>query len=157
MTEHSFDLAAALVDQAIERLERRDYGITRILFHDFGNFPINANHSVHDTGHTVRMWAYDDSGLLAAAAATGPHVGGSPQGRIVNFRAGHLTFGALDGAPGETVYFARGIHRSYTLTATAGSSSWVIGIGGGHEPQHCLPSLDEALDYILGELEPAAV
>ncbi len=94
MTEHSFDLAAALLDQAVERLSRRDYGITRILFHEFGDCILNANHTTHDTGHSVKMWAYDEHGILAAAQADAPHVGGTAQARIVTFRAGHLSFSA---------------------------------------------------------------
>jgi hypothetical protein len=118
MTEHTFDLAAALVDKAVEQLADRSYGITRVLFHEFGSFPLCYNHTRHDTGHGVKMWAYDDTGLLAAAEASAPHVGGTPEARIVNFRAGHLTFGVLDeGHPSETVFFARGAHRGYTLTA----------------------------------------
>ncbi|MCV7034830.1 MULTISPECIES: hypothetical protein [Mycobacterium] len=153
MTEHTFDLAAALVDKAIERLAQRDYGITRILFHEFGQFPLCANHTTHDTGHGVTMWAYDDTGLLAAAEASAPHVGGSPQGRIINFRAAHLTFGALDTeTAGETVFFASGA-RAYTLTATAGHADWTVAVHGG--PARRFDDLDDALDYILGELEPA--
>ena len=58
MTNHTFDLAAALVDKAVERLADRTYGITRVLFHEFGSFPLCANHTRHDTGHGVKMWAY---------------------------------------------------------------------------------------------------
>ena len=156
MTEHTFDLAAALVDQAIERLDSRDYGITRILFHDFGQFPLNANHTHHDTGHTVKMWAYDDEGLIAAAEANAPHIGGTPQGRIVNFRAGHLIFGVIDtDTAGETEFFARGA-RGYTLTATIGTPEWAVGIADEHLQDFA--DLHSALDYILTELEhePAA-
>ena len=55
MTDHSFDLAAALIDKATERLASGDYGLTRILVHEFGPFPLCANHTRHDTGHTVKM------------------------------------------------------------------------------------------------------
>ena len=51
MTEHTFDLATALVDKAVEQLADRTYGITRVLFHEFGSFPLCYNHTRHDTGH----------------------------------------------------------------------------------------------------------
>src|SRR6476619_3942621 len=85
MANHTFDLAAALVDKAVEQLADRTYGITRVLFHEFGSFPLCYHHTRHDTGHGVKMWAYDDTGLLAAAEASAPHVGGTPEARIVNF------------------------------------------------------------------------
>ncbi len=128
MTDHSFDLAAALIDKATERLASGDYGLTRILVHEFGPFPLCANHTRHDTGHTVKMWAYDDDGLMAAAEATAPHAGGNPQARIVNFRAAHLTFGALDADTAGEISFARGA-RAYILTAATGSSEWTVQIG----------------------------
>src|SRR6202171_4393223 len=156
MTEHTFDLAAALVDQAIERLDSRDYGITRILFHDFGQFPLNANHTHHDTGHTAKMWACDDQDLIPAAEANAPHIGGTPQGRIVNFRAGHLIFGVIDtDTAGETEFFARGA-RGYPLTATIGPREGGAGIAA--DPLQDSPDLHSALDYILPKLDhdPAA-
>ena len=157
MTEHTFDLAAALVDKAVEQLADRNYGITRVLFHEFGSFPLCYNHTRHDTGHGVKMWAYDDTGLLAAAEASAPHVGGTPEARIVNFRAGHLTFGVLDeGQPGETVFFARGAHRCYTLTAQPGSSSWVVVVIGSDHAPRTFTGLAQALDHILDELGTAA-
>ena len=153
MTEHSFDLAAALVDTAIERLATREYGITRILFHEFGQFPLSASHFAHDTGHTVKIWARDDFGLLAAAEASAPHVGGIPQGRIINFRPGHLIFGAIDtDTPAETCFFARG-QQPYTLTARSGSAEWAIAVDNGAPQQ--FPSLQAALGYILAEFEPS--
>ncbi|HYB35378.1 MAG TPA: hypothetical protein VEF72_06090 [Mycobacterium sp.] len=45
MAEHTFDLAAALVDKAVERLKDRSYGLTRTLFHEFGQFPLTASHT----------------------------------------------------------------------------------------------------------------
>jgi hypothetical protein len=72
MANHTFDLAAALVDKAVEQLTDRTYGITRVLFHEFGSFPLSYNHTRHDTGHGVKMWAYDDTRLLAAAEASAP-------------------------------------------------------------------------------------
>ena len=150
MTEHSFDLAAALLDQAVERLSRRDYGITRILFHEFGDCILNANHTTHDTGHSVKMWAYDEHGILAAAQADAPHVGGTARARIVTFRAGHLTFGAQD--TGE--FLALG-QCAYALTPAIGSAEWDLAIGDDEHPQR-FPSLDDALQHILDVLEPAA-
>lgn len=155
MTTHSFDVAAALVDQAIERLATREYGITRILFHEFGDTVLNANHTAHDTGHTVKMWAYDDHGILAAAEASAPHVGGTPEARIVTFRAGHLTFGVIDTPnPVETTFFARGHRGVYALHAHIGSSAWTLDVDD-HDPQR-FTTLDEALHHIVDELEAAA-
>jgi len=145
MTEHTFDLAAALVDKAVEQLADRTYGITRVLFHEFGSFPLCYNHTRHDTG------------LLAAAEASAPHVGGPPQAGIVNFRAGHLTFGVLDeGHPAQTVFFARGAHRCYTLTAQPGSTSWVVAVIGSDHAPRTFTGLAQALDHILDELETVA-
>ena len=79
MANHTFDLAAALADKAVEQLAERTYGITRVLFHEFGSFPLCYNHTRHDTGHGVKMWAYDDTGLLAAAEASAPHVAEHPR------------------------------------------------------------------------------
>ena len=80
MTEHSFDPAAALLDQAVERLNRRDYGITRILFHEFGDCILNANHTTHDTGHSVKMWAYDNTASWPPPKPT-PPTSVAPRGR----------------------------------------------------------------------------
>jgi len=152
MTEHTFDLAAALVDKAVERLATRQYGITRILFHEFGQFPLNASHFTHDTGHIVKIWARDDFGVLAAAEASAPHVGGTPQGRIINFRAGHLIFGAIDtDTPADAGFFARG-QQPYTLTARSGGDEWTLAVDQAAPQQ--FPSLNAALSYILAEFEP---
>ena len=141
MTEHSFDLAAALLDQAVERLDRRDYPITRILVHEFGDCILNANHTTHDTGHTVKMWAYDEHGILAAAQADAPHVGGTARAQIVTFRAGHASFSAQD--TGEFVALGE---CAYALTPAIGSAEWDLAIGDDEHPQR-FPSLDEALQH----------
>jgi hypothetical protein len=151
MTTHTFDLAAALVDQAVDRLNNHDYGITRILFHDFGNCIFNANHTRHDTGHTVQMWAYDEHGVLAAAEAHAPHIGVTTGSRIVTFRAGHLTFNTYDTPAG---FFARG-QTGYALTPVMGSAEWDLAIGDDDHPQR-FATLDDALEHILTDLEPAA-
>ena len=94
-----------------------------------------------------------DDRLIAAADATTPHIGGSAQARIVNFRAGHLLFGVLDtDTPGDTVFFARGA-RGYTLTAIA--SSRVDGRDRRRQEPPRFAGLDDALDHILTELDPA--
>jgi hypothetical protein len=152
---HTFDVAAALLDQAIERLATRDYGITRILWHEFGECVLNANHTRHDTGHTVKMWAYDEHGVLAAAEASAPHVGGTPQGRIVNFRAAHLTFGVIDtDSPLDTVFFARGRRGAYQLDAHPGSSAWTLSLGD--EQPRRFDTLDDAVTHIVSVHEQAA-
>lgn len=151
MTTHTFDLAAALVDQAVDRLNNHDYGITRILFHDFGNCILNANHTRHDTGHTVTMWAYDEHGVLAAAEAHTPRIGGTTASRIVTFRAGHLIFNLFGTAAG---FFARGQSR-YALTPVIGSAEWDVAIDVDQRPQR-FATLNDALEHILTDLEHAA-
>ena len=89
MTEHSFDLAAASSTKPSSGSTAATTRITRILVHEFGDCILNANHTTHDTGHTVKMWAYDEHGILAAAQADAPHVGGTARAQIVTFRAGH--------------------------------------------------------------------
>ena len=56
-----------------------DYGITRVLLHEFGQFPLCFHHTMHDTGHSVKMWAYDDDGLLAATEASAPTSEAAPR------------------------------------------------------------------------------
>ena len=91
----------------------------------------------------------DDRLIAAAADATTPHIGGSAQARIVNFRAGHLLFGVLDtDTPGDTVFFARGA-RGYTLTAIASSRV------DGRDRRRQEPPRFAGLDHILTELDPA--
>ena len=81
-----------------------------------------------------------------------PTSGEPPQGRIINFRPGHLIFGTIDtDTPGETCFFARG-QQPYTLTARSGSAEWAIAVDDG-APQR-FPSLQAALGYILAEFEP---
>ena len=152
---HSFDLAAALLDQAIERLATRDYGLSLIESHEFGDITLNANHTRHDTGHTVKMWAYDEQGILAAAEAEAPHVGGTPAARIVMFRVAHLTFGVLDtDTPTQTVFFGRGRHRAYQLRAHTGSNAWTVSYR--HRTPHRFDTLDDALTHIVAVDERAA-
>jgi hypothetical protein len=152
---HTFDVAAALVDQAIDRLASREYGISIIAFHEFGDIALNANHTRHDTGHTVKMWAYDDHGIVAAAEASAPHVGGTPEARIVNFRAAHLIFGVIDtDSPIETVFFARGRRGTYQLDAHVGSSAWTLSVDD-EQPQR-FETLDDALAHIVSVHEQAA-
>jgi hypothetical protein len=57
--------------------------------------------------------------------------------------------------PGETVFFARGAHRSYTLTAQPGSSSWVVVVIGGDHAPRTFTGLAQGIDHILDELETA--
>ena len=153
MTEHSFDLAAALVDTAAEQLATTPYGTSHIQFHDFGQFPITATHTIHDNGHTVHVAAYDDHGIIAAAQAYAPHTTDTPAGRIIMFRAAHLSFTALDTtAAHETAFLARG-QRLYMLTTAAGTDRWRVGIGDGSPAD--FDSLDEALDHIVDKLETA--
>ena len=150
MTTHTFDLAAALVDQAVDRLNNHDYGITRILFQDFANCILNANRTRNDTGHTVTMWAYDEHGVLAAAEAHAPH-SGSTASRIVTFRAGQLIFNRVDTSAG---FFARGQSR-YALTPIIGSAEWDVAIDDDPSPQR-FATLNDALKHILTDLEDAA-
>jgi hypothetical protein len=155
MTDHTFDLAAALVDTALTRLATPQYGTTHILFHEFGQFPLTASHTLHDDGHTVRVTAYDDHGVLAAAQAHATNIDDTPAGRIVLFRARHLRFTAIDAASDDaTTFLAQGAHP-YLLTTTAGSAQWRVSIGDG-APAH-FEEIAQALDYILTELEPAHI
>lgn len=155
MTEHTFDLAAALVDTAAQRLATTPYGTSHIMFHDFGQFPLTATHTVHDNGHTVRVAAYDDHGISAAAQAYAPNTFDTPAGRIILFRAAHLTFTATDTTAGhKTAFMARG-QRLYMLSTAAGTDQWRVSIGDGHPAD--FDSLNEALDHIVDALEPARI
>ena len=58
--------------------------------------------------------------------------------------------------PRQTVFFARGAHRCYTLTAQPGSTSWVVVVIGGDHAPRTFTGLAQALDHILDELETAA-
>ena len=153
MTDHTFDLAAALVDTAAERLANTPYGTTHILFHEFGQFPLTACHTVNETGHTVRITASDGTGVTAAAQATAANTGHTPAGGILMFRAAHLRFTAIDTTdPAETAFLARGAHV-YILTATVGTDQWRVSIGDG-APAH-FEDIGEALDHIVNQLERA--
>ena len=153
MTEHSFDLAAALVDTAAQRLASTAYETTHILFHDFGQFPLTATHTIHDNGHTVHVAAYDDHGIIAAAQAYTRDATDTPAGRIIMFRAAHLTFTATDTTTAhQSAFLARG-QRLYMLTTAAGTDQWRVSIGDGRPAD--FHSLDETLDHIVDELEPA--
>jgi hypothetical protein len=153
MTEHTFDLAAALVDAAADRLTNAEHGTTHILFHDFGQFPLTASHTVDDTGHTVRITAYDNTGVLAAAQAHAPSTADTPTAGIVLFRAAHLRFTAIATTdPAETAFLARGAHL-YILTATAGTAHWRVSIGDGAPAE--FDDIAEALQHIIGHHEAA--
>ena len=153
MTEHTFDLAAALVDAAAERLASTAYGTTHIPFHDFEQFPISATHTIHDNGHTVQVAAYDDHGIMAAAQAYAPNSTDTPTGRIIVFPAAHLTFTATNTtAAHETAFLARG-QRLYMLSTAAGVNRWRVSIGDGRPAD--FDTLDEAVDHIVDDLEPA--
>jgi len=68
-----------------------------------------------------------------------------------------LTAKARRTGGGQTVFFARGAHRCYTLTAQPGSSSWVVSVIGSDHAPRTFTGLAQALDHILDELEtPAA-
>lgn len=153
MTNHTFDLAAALVDTAAERLANAEHGTTHILFHDFGQFPLTASHTVNDAGNTVRITAYDHTGVLAAAQASAPTVADTPTAGIVVFRAAHLRFTAIDTTdPAETAFLARGAHP-YILSATAGTEQWRVSIGDGAPAD--FDDIAAALDHIINHLERA--
>ena len=153
MTQHTFDLTAALVDAAADRLATTAYGTTHILIHDFGQFLLTASHTVNDTGHTVHIAASDSTGIIAAAQATAANTGETPTGSIVMFRAAHLRFTAIETTdPAETAFLARGAHL-YILTATAGTDQWRVSVGDGAPAD--FDDLAEALDHIIGHLERA--
>jgi hypothetical protein len=153
MTNHTFDLAAALVDTAADRLANAEHGTTHILLHDFGQFPLTASHTVNDAGHTVRITAYDNTGVLAAAQASAPSPADTPTAGIDTFRAAHLQFTAIDPTdPAETAFLARGTHL-YILSATAGTDQWRVSIGDSAPAD--FDDIAEALDHIINHLEHA--
>lgn len=121
--DHEFELAFALLDEAAERIGHQQYGITRILFHNYGPILLTTVHNYdRETGHHLVLLAADDHGQMVAIEATAPDLDTDPVTRIVHVRAGDLTFHAVD-----TWTFRARAEHTCTLTAEIGAEpAWTV-------------------------------
>lgn len=150
--DHEFDLAFALLDEAAERIQHQQYGITRIVFHNHGPILLTTVHEyTPEQGHHLVLLATDDYGQIAALEATAPDLNTEPSTRILKVRAGDLTFHQV---PGTWSYRADGAH-TYTLTAGVGDEPmWTLTVDDAPLAL-AYEDLQEAIDDILAN-EPIA-
>jgi hypothetical protein len=148
---HEFDLAFNLLDEAADRIQQAQYGITRILFHNHGDILLTTIHEhAPETGHRLVLVATDDHGHLATVEATAPDLDTTTTARILTVRAGHLTFHAT---PTAWTYPATDdADTTYTLTAGIGDEPmWTIATNHGGAVAH------QDLDHAMAEILYAAV
>lgn len=141
MPSHTFDLAAALVDHALDRLDDPVEGLIHLADHQFGDCTLTAHRRRHNGGIIVTVTARNDRGVLASARAhAGP--GAPARARIVSFRMGMLGFRALDLPHGG--FFAPTHAATYVLVPVVGSAAWDLALGDDDHPRR-FASLDDAL------------
>ncbi|MGK2868542.1 MAG: hypothetical protein ACSLFA_18250 [Mycobacterium sp.] len=150
--DHAFDLAFALLDEAAERIEHQQYGITRIVFHKHGPIQLTTVHNyTPDNGHHLVLLAADEHGQLVAIEATAPDLDTTPTARILKVRAGDLTFHAT---ADTWTYRATGAH-TYQLTAGIGEEPmWSLAIDNSPLAL-AYDDLQQVIDHI-DYLEPLA-
>jgi hypothetical protein len=145
--DHEFDLAFELLDDAIERLQQQQYGITAVEQHNHGeDLLLTSGHTYSGgAGHKLTLLAtYKDSGQTAAAVeVTAPDLDTEPDARIVKVQAGDLMFHAI---PGTWSFRATG-RRTYIITAgVADQPMWTLSAGGAPATSD---SIAELVDQIL--------
>ena len=125
--DHEFDLAFDLLDDAIDRLQQQQYGITtlrapqprrRLAAHQPAHLQQRSRPQAHPAGHLRRR--RPDRGRVEVTA---PDLDTDPQTRIVKVHAGDLMFHAI---PGTWSFRATG-HRTYIITAgVADEPIWTL-------------------------------
>ncbi|ORA14860.1 hypothetical protein [Mycobacterium arosiense] len=145
--DHEFDLAFELLDNAVDRLQLQQYGITTIEHQNHGeDLLLTSRHTYSSgAGHKLTLLAtYKDSGQTAAAVeVTSADLDTDPQPRIVKVQAGDLMFHAI---PGTWSFRATG-HRTYIITAGVGDEPiWTLTAGGVRAASD---SIAELVDQIL--------
>jgi hypothetical protein len=148
MTEHGFQLAAALLSDAADRLLDTAAGTTVIQDHAYGCVQLVATHDVGTAGgHTLVLWAAHRDRVLAAVEARTTAPESAPATRVLTFRAEHLVFTNH----GDFSYAAAGVHR-YALVAHIGSSAWDLTVDDANTIT--CADLDAALTelFVLHEL-----
>lgn len=144
--DHEFELAFNLIDEAAERIQHQQYGITRILFHNHGDIGLTTVHDyTREAGHRLVLFATDEHGQMAAVEATAPDLNTEPHIRILKIRAGELIFHAVPGQ--DWSYRAAHAGHTYTLTAGIGDQPmWTVAIDTHPPVWH--EDLETALDDI---------
>jgi hypothetical protein len=144
--DHEFELAFNLLDEAAERIQHQQYGITRVLFHNQGLVDLTTvhNYSRH-AGHRLVLFAFDDYGQMAAVEATAPDLNTTPRMRILKVRAGERTFHAVPGQ--DWCYSTTHAGHTYTLTAGIGEQPmWTVTVDA--DPPAAHENLQAAIDHI---------
>ncbi len=137
MDNNYFDLAAALVEEAIAHLAGR--GDTETLEQAFGaDIEVFADHDY------ATLEVHNTNGDLLAAATAYTRPGGTRHAGIDGFRAGELTWWFVRHSGPDTQFWTRGTEH-YTLTATAGSDTWIVSTFSADTH---FATLDTALEFI---------
>jgi hypothetical protein len=144
--DHEFELAFNLLDEAAERIQHQQYGVTRILFHNHGDIVLTTVHDYsREGGHRLVLFASDDHGQMAAVEASAPDLTTTPHTRILKVRAGELTFHAVPGR----AWSYRAAQAGHTYTLTAGISDqpmWTVTVDANPPAAH--QDLDAAIHHI---------
>jgi hypothetical protein len=144
--DHEFELAFNLLDEAADRIQHQQYGITRILFHNHGAIDLTTVHDYSpEGGHRLVLLASDDHGQMVAVEATAPHLNTEPTTRILKVRAGRLTFHAVPGH--DWSYRATNAGHTCTLTAGIGEEAmWTVTVNDYPSIAH--DDLEAAINHI---------
>jgi hypothetical protein len=142
--DYEFELAFNLLDEAAERIGHQQYGITRVLFHNYGPTLLTTVHNyTREDGHHLVLLAADDHGQMVAVEATAPDLDTTPVTRILKIRVGDLTFHAVD-----TWSFRARASHTYTITAPiATEPMWTLAVDDGQPIGY--PDLDDAISEVL--------
>ena len=144
--DHEFELAFNLLDEAADRIQHQQYGITRILFHNHGDIGLTTVHDyTREGGHRLVLFATDAHGQMAAVEATAPDLNTEAHTRILKVRAGELTFHAVPRQPWS--YRAAHAGHTYTLTAGIGDQPmWTVTVDANQPLEH--EDLEAAINHI---------
>ena len=144
--DHEFELAFNLLDEAADRIQHQQYGITRIPFHNHGDIALTTVHDYsRDAGHHLVLFASDDHGQMVAVEATAADLNTEAHTRILKVRAGELTFHAVPRQPWS--YRAAHAGHTYTLTAGIGDQPmWTVTVDANPPLEH--EDLEAAINHI---------
>lgn len=151
--DHEFDLAFNLIDEAADRIQQQQYGITRIVSHNHGDIDLTTVHDyTPQRGHHLVLLAADNHGQIAAIEATTPSLNIEPTTRILKVRANEMTFHAT-----TTPWTYRATRHGHTYTLSAGIGDepmWTVALDANPASTH--QDLDTALTHIAAAPTAAA-
>lgn len=144
--DHEFELAFNLLDEAAERIQHQQYGITCVWYHNHGDIDLTTvHHYSRGAGHQLILFAVDEHGQMAAVEATAADLNTTPVMRILKVRAGQRTFHAVP----RQDWSYRTTHNGHIYTLTAGIGEepmWTVTVDANPPVAH--DDLDAAIDHL---------